>query len=89
MVGLFSVMNALMDRPLADIMAELPVNGKVRAALSGKSNELRYALDAAVAFELGKWEEFTAAMEGLEFDEQRAPECQMLQANRYVKELQI
>jgi len=88
MVGLFSVMNALMDRPLADIMAELPVNGKVRAALSGKPNELRHALDAAVAFELGNWEKFTAAMKGLEFDEQRAPECQM-QANRYVKELQI
>jgi EAL and modified HD-GYP domain-containing signal transduction protein len=88
MVGLFSVMNALMDRPLADVMAELPVSGKVRAALSGKPNELRHALDAAVAFELGNWEKFTVAMEGLEFDEQRAPECQM-QANRYVKELQI
>jgi EAL and modified HD-GYP domain-containing signal transduction protein len=88
MVGLFSVMSALLDRPLSDIMAELPVNGKVRAALGGKPNELRHALDAAVAFELGKWEEFSVAMKGLEFDEQRAPECQA-EANRCVKELQI
>jgi c-di-GMP-related signal transduction protein len=88
MVGLFSVMAALLDRTPADVMAELPVNGKVRAALSGKPNELRYALDAAVAFELGKWEEFTAAMENLEMDEQRAPECQM-EASRCVKELQL
>ena len=88
MVDLFSVMSAVLDRSLEDIMAELPVNGRVRAALGGVPNELRYALDAAVAFELGKWEEFTSAMERLELDEQRAPECQM-QANRYVKELQI
>ncbi|HLZ14004.1 MAG TPA: HDOD domain-containing protein [Candidatus Acidoferrum sp.] len=88
MVGLFSVMNALLDRPLADIMAELPVNGKVRAALGGKTNELRHALNAAVAFELGKWEDFSVAMLGLELDEQRAPECQS-EANRCLRELQI
>jgi len=73
-VGLFSIMSAILDRPLADITAELAVSEKVRDALEGKRNEMRYALDAAVAFELGKWEEFAAAMEGLELAEERAPQ---------------
>lgn len=88
LVGLFSVMNALLDRPLADIAAEIAVNGKVRDALTGAPNDLRYALDAALGFEQGKWDEFTAAMDKLEMSEQDAPACQA-QANKIVKQLQV
>ncbi len=88
LVGLFSVMNALLDRPLPDIAAEIAVNGKVRDALSGDANELRYALDAALGFEQGKWDEFTIAMEKLQMSEQEAPACQA-QANKIVKQLQV
>lgn len=88
LVGLFSVMNALLDRPIEDIAAEIAVSGRVREALSGNANELRYALDAALGFEQGKWDDFTAAMEKLEMREQDAPACQA-QANRIVKQLQV
>ncbi len=88
LVGLFSVMSAVLDRPLGDITAEIAVNGRVRDALNGKTNELRYALDAAMGFEQGEWDVFTEAMERLELDEEKAPECQN-EANRIVKELNL
>lgn len=87
-VGLFSVMNAILDRPLADIMAEMAVSPRVREALTGKKNEMRYALDAAMAFESAKWNEFTEAMEGLQMEEAQAPEC-LKEADQIVKGLQI
>lgn len=88
LTGLFSVMSALLDRPLADIVAELAVSGSVRDALAGKANELRHALDAAVAFEGGKWEEFARAMDELKLDERNGPEC-MEEAARIVRELRV
>jgi EAL and modified HD-GYP domain-containing signal transduction protein len=87
LTGLFSVMSALLDRPLADITAEMAVSTDVRDALGGKPNELRHAMDAAVAFEGGRWEDFAEAMDRLKLDEQNAQEC-MEEADRIVRELQ-
>lgn len=74
LVGLFSVMSAILDRPLKHILAEVAVTDNVRDALLGLPNELRFALDAARAFELGRWEEFTEAMEALQMEEEKVPE---------------
>src|SRR5262249_13808952 len=88
LTGLFSVMSALLDRPLTDIAAELAVSGAVRDALNGKPSDLRYALDASIACEGGRWEEFTRAMENLRLEETNAPDC-MAEADRIVRELQV
>jgi EAL and modified HD-GYP domain-containing signal transduction protein len=55
LMGLFSMMDALLGRPLVEILDQLPVAADVRQALSGESNPLRRLLDLAVAYERGHW----------------------------------
>lgn len=55
LMGLFSMMDALLGRPLAEVVGLLPVADDVRGALSGESNALRQLLDLAVAYERGHW----------------------------------
>jgi c-di-GMP-related signal transduction protein len=55
LMGLFSMMDALLGRPLAEVVAQLPVADDVRDALSGESSVLRPLLDLAVAYERGHW----------------------------------
>ena len=86
LVGLFSVMSAILDRPLKHILTEVAVGANVRDALLGTPNELRFALDAARAFEQGQWEEFTEAMDALRMEEGKAPEY-LAEANRMAKEV--
>ena len=73
--GLFSVMDAVLDRPLAEIVVELALAAEVRAALLGEPGELHDALEAAKAYERGQWTEFKNAMDQLSLPETCAPEC--------------
>jgi c-di-GMP-related signal transduction protein len=59
LVGLFSIIDALLDRPMEEIMTELPLSQDIRSALLGSKNMLRLALDAITAYESGNWELFS------------------------------
>ena len=54
--GLFSVLDALMDRPLSDLLAELPLSEHIKQALLSNEGEpgrfLQYVLD----YERGAWD---------------------------------
>jgi EAL and modified HD-GYP domain-containing signal transduction protein len=86
LVGLLSVMNAILDRPLAEIVSELAVSGRVREALTGSPNELRQPLDAVLAYERGDWAEFSKIMETLAMPEEFVPDC-FLAADQNVRAL--
>ncbi len=64
-VGLFSVLDALLDRPLAAIVAEFPLPGIVKDALLGVHNPLREILDCVLAYMRADWERFAAHLTGL------------------------
>jgi c-di-GMP-related signal transduction protein len=70
MTGLFSLLDALLDRPMEEIVPELPVAEDIKSALLGEQNKLRAALDAIIAYERGDWGQFTdsAARIGLQKD---------------------
>jgi EAL and modified HD-GYP domain-containing signal transduction protein len=55
LLGVFSLMEAMLGRPLSEIIAEIALFGMVRAALLGKPNHCREILDLVTAFEAGKW----------------------------------
>lgn len=55
--GLFSIIDAFLDRPLESILAKLPLSDDIKAALSGEGNAIRRLLDVVIAYEKGKWEE--------------------------------
>ena len=49
LVGLCSLLDVILDRPMADAIAELPLSEAVREALLGGDNALRSVLDTVIA----------------------------------------
>ena len=65
LLGLCSLLDALLQRPLAQVIADLPLADELRAALLGQPNTARQVLDAVIAHEQGRWldaAELTAAL---------------------------
>jgi len=54
-VGLFSVLDALMDTPMEKALAALPLSAEVEAALLRREGRLGIVLDCAVAYENADW----------------------------------
>lgn len=57
LVGLFSLMDAVMQRPLAELLGEVALPSELVEALmpGGGDNRMRQALDLAVAYERAQW----------------------------------
>lgn len=55
-VGLFSVLDALMDRPLPEVLGNVQISDELRAALLQREGVLGEILSAVVALEHGQWE---------------------------------
>lgn len=59
LMGLLSMLDALLDKPMEELVAELPINHMSRDALLGKNNAHREHLDLLLAYEAGDWEGFS------------------------------
>jgi EAL and modified HD-GYP domain-containing signal transduction protein len=55
LMGLFSLLDAVLGRPLPELLEELPVAGDVKQALTGERNRLRRVLECVTAYERGDW----------------------------------
>jgi EAL and modified HD-GYP domain-containing signal transduction protein len=55
-VGLFSLLDAFMDRPLPELLAELPLSRDVLAALLRGEGAAGAALDGALSWERAEWD---------------------------------
>jgi c-di-GMP-related signal transduction protein len=60
MMGLLSVMDAILDRPLDSILAELPVRGEIKDALQARTGLYWQLLELAIAHERADWENVSA-----------------------------
>ena len=54
-VGLFSTLDALMDSPMATVLAKLPLAPELRSALLDHEGPLGEVLACALAYERGEW----------------------------------
>jgi c-di-GMP-related signal transduction protein len=73
LLGLCSLLDSMLRRPIEEAIAEVPVSETVRAALLGHQNTARAVLDAVTAYERGEWELASdAANQGL-FDPNLLP----------------
>jgi EAL and modified HD-GYP domain-containing signal transduction protein len=61
LVGLCSLLDAMLNRPMKDALAELPLSDAARQALLGRQNSLRAVLEVVMAYEAGSWEEALAS----------------------------
>jgi EAL and modified HD-GYP domain-containing signal transduction protein len=58
-LGLFSVVDALMDAPMEDVLATMPFPEEMRQALIARSGPLGELIEAALSFERGDFSERT------------------------------
>ncbi|MBU0994360.1 MAG: HDOD domain-containing protein [Proteobacteria bacterium] len=55
-IGLFSNIDAVLDQPMADIMAKLPLSPKIVSTLTKGRNELSKYLSLSKCYEIGDWQ---------------------------------
>jgi EAL and modified HD-GYP domain-containing signal transduction protein len=55
LIGLCSALDAILDRPMADILEVLPLADSIKDTLLGRAGRMRSILDAALAYECGSW----------------------------------
>jgi EAL and modified HD-GYP domain-containing signal transduction protein len=57
LLGMFSLIDAIVDQPLPDILQAMPLADDVKAALLGQDNRLREIYEFSLAYEKGAWEQ--------------------------------
>jgi EAL and modified HD-GYP domain-containing signal transduction protein len=73
LLGMFSVIDAILDRPLAEILKDLPLSDEIKDALSGKPNRLRAVFDYTLAYEKADWDSVSEMSSALGLDESGIP----------------
>ncbi len=73
MVGLFSMIDVVLSRPMPDILPELHLPDDVEAALRGDDNVLRRLLGLAVRYDRGQWDKIPALASAAGLAEDRLP----------------
>ncbi|MBI2900529.1 MAG: HDOD domain-containing protein [Planctomycetes bacterium] len=80
MIGMLSSLDAILDRPMPEIVKELPLSEPVKAALIGEPYGLGMVLNLAKAYEMGDWEHCSALANSLTIEDSRVFEiyCQSI-----------
>jgi c-di-GMP-related signal transduction protein len=73
LLGLCSLLDAMLGRPMAEAVEDLPVPDDVRDALLGEKNSARAVLDAVIAYERGEWDEAVETLGRIGIDPQQLP----------------
>jgi c-di-GMP-related signal transduction protein len=74
LLGLLSVMDALLDQPLHSILSELPVQNEIKDALLAQRGAYRDVLELAVAQERADWKGLTELAKKLHIEEKKLPD---------------
>ncbi len=74
MMGMLSAVDAILDRPMAELVNELPLSDQVKKILLGDRTGLGRVLGLALAYETGDWDRVQEIMKGLTVNEARIPE---------------
>ena len=73
LLGMFSLIDAFLDRPIADVLSELPLTHEIKKALLGEDNTIRAFLDLILAYEKADWVSFSVYALKLNIDESEVP----------------
>jgi len=68
LVGVFSMIDTLMNRTLFDILSEIPLEIEIVQAILGFDNDLREAFDIVLAYEKGEWDKVNMMCVGRNID---------------------
>ncbi|HEY2462304.1 MAG TPA: HDOD domain-containing protein [Candidatus Acidoferrum sp.] len=82
LLGLLSVTDAILDRPIENILSSLPVSSEVRTALCGGANGFRDVYDTLLAYEQADWNALSNAAGRIGPIEAAVPDCYQAAAAR-------
>lgn len=74
LLGLFSLIDAILDQPLKEICRELPLNDDIIQALQGSHNIFHNILDLIVCYEKGNWSKLSAIATKLNLTQMQIPQ---------------
>ena len=74
LMGMLSLMDALTDKDMEEVLSKLPLKEDIKAALLGGTGAYGHVYDAVLSYEKGNWDGLAAAAAGLKIDEQIIPE---------------
>ncbi len=69
LMGLFSLIDAFLDQPLAYILSQLPIAVDIKRALLGKESRLKDVHQMAVSYEQGDWKKALRLAKKLKLEE--------------------
>jgi EAL and modified HD-GYP domain-containing signal transduction protein len=73
LMGLFSLLEPLVGRPLAEVMDDIPIAQEIKAALHGQPGRMHSLLALALAYERGDWDSSARLSEALGLEEGTVP----------------
>lgn len=82
LMGLLSVTDALLDRPIEQVLANVPVAEEVRTALCGGPNRFRDVYETMLAYERADWAALSSAIARFTSIEEQVPACYLAAAAR-------
>lgn len=74
LTGMFTVLDAIIDLPMADALEELPLSEEIKHALLGKSNKFSEILELVLRYEAGDWQGFADRAVRLPISESEIPD---------------
>ena len=77
LLGMFSLIDALIDRPMQEIVTELPIDEEINQALLGQPNRFHDLLQLVVSYEKGFWEDLPVYAKKLNIREEDLPDMYM------------
>lgn len=87
LMGLCSLLDAILERPMAEVLDNLKLPPEMTAALLGEQNIQRQLLDCVMAYASGNWTASTALARKLALDPASLPPA-YAESLRWVRELQ-
>jgi EAL and modified HD-GYP domain-containing signal transduction protein len=73
LLGALSLIDAMLDQPMEEVLKKLPISDDLKSALTGQSNELSSVLDFVRGYERGDWASCGALAPQLGVQDDRAP----------------
>ncbi len=74
LVGMFSLMDAFLDRPISDILTEIPIKDEIKGAILGEENKLTEVYHYAISYEKGDWGKLAEQTLKIGIDEMSPPQ---------------
>jgi c-di-GMP-related signal transduction protein len=74
LMGLLSITDALLDKPIGEVLRSLPASQELKTALTGGENRFRHVYELLLALERAEWSQLSSHIERLGCNEESIPD---------------